>query len=248
MWFRVKGEHNFRNKRILTPRKIWSTRQNAESRTLPVWGFYSKLRSCNPLETEIKDKVNLLKNERTTEQALVKLKSSKPPPTRVEYYQYLQQIWKQQQMNSVKNFLRWCNITVVVLILVAMQKKITFYHHIISTCWSLVVHYETWPTFFYTNLQIQITIPSWKQIKTCWTKFATTLVVVFLLGLHAKLLLIKLVFKSPQNFGNQLWAVMLASHSPTWRVNPRPPVFIRSDISFHRKEASHPTKQDPYFW
>ena len=75
----------------------------------PYDAFYSKLRSCNPLETEYTHYVNLLKSGLTTEQAVVKLKFSKPPPTGRENYQYLQQIWMQEQMSSFKDFLRWYN-------------------------------------------------------------------------------------------------------------------------------------------
>ena len=55
----------------------------------PYDAFYSKLRSCNPLEAEYTDYVILLRNGLPTEQALVKLKLSKPPPTGIENYQYL---------------------------------------------------------------------------------------------------------------------------------------------------------------
>ena len=41
--------------------------------------FYSKLRSCNPREAQYTDYVNLFKSELITEQAVVKLKLSKPP-------------------------------------------------------------------------------------------------------------------------------------------------------------------------
>ena len=72
----------------------------------PYDAFYSKLRSCNPLEAEYADYVNILKNGLTTEQAVVKLKLSKPSPTGKENYHYLQQIWKQEQKSSFKDFLR----------------------------------------------------------------------------------------------------------------------------------------------
>ena len=72
----------------------------------PFVAFYSKVRSCNPLEAEYTDYVNLLKSGLTTEQAVVKLKLSKPPPTGIENYQYLQHIWKQEQVSSFKDFLR----------------------------------------------------------------------------------------------------------------------------------------------
>ena len=89
---------------------------------------YSKTRSRNLLEAENKDYVNLLKSGLTTEQAIIKLKLSKPPPTGIEIYQYLQQIWKQEQMSSFKDFLRWYNNNDIVPTLEATQKMIAFYH------------------------------------------------------------------------------------------------------------------------
>ena len=68
-----------------------------------------------------------MKSGLTTEQAVVKLKLSKPPLTRIEKYHYLQQIWKQEQMSSLKDFLRWYNNKEVPT-LEAMQKLIVFYH------------------------------------------------------------------------------------------------------------------------
>ena len=94
----------------------------------PFDAFYSKLRSCNPLEAEYTDYVNLLKSGLTTEQANIKPKLSKTTPTVIENYQYLQKLWKQEQMSSIKDFFRWYNNKVVVPTLEAMQKKIDFYH------------------------------------------------------------------------------------------------------------------------
>ena len=70
----------------------------------PYDAFSSKLRSCNPLEAEYMDYVNPLKKGLTTEKAVVKLKLLKPPPTGIENYQYLQQMWQQEQMSSFKDF------------------------------------------------------------------------------------------------------------------------------------------------
>ena len=64
----------------------------------------------------------------TTEQAVVKLKLSKPLPTGTENYQQLQQIWKQEKMSSLKDVLRWYNKIDFVLTLEVMQKLIAFYH------------------------------------------------------------------------------------------------------------------------
>ena len=90
--------------------------------------FYSELRNCNPLEAEYADYVNLLKSRVTTKQAVVNLKLSKPPPTGIENYQYLQQIWKQEKMTSFKDFLRWYNNEDVVPTVEAMQEMIASYH------------------------------------------------------------------------------------------------------------------------
>ena len=94
----------------------------------PYDAFDSKLRSCNPLQAEYTDYVNLLKSGLSTEQGVVNLKLSKPPPTGLENYHYLQQIWKQEQMSSFKDFLRWYNNKDVVPTLEAMQKMIALYH------------------------------------------------------------------------------------------------------------------------
>ena len=74
------------------------------------------------------DYVNVLQNGLTTEKAVIKLKRSKPPPTGIENYHYLQQIRKQKQLSSFKDFLRLYNNKDVVPTLEAMQKMIVFYH------------------------------------------------------------------------------------------------------------------------
>ena len=89
---------------------IWSPRQNAKYSTSPYDVFYSELRCCNLLETEYTDYVNLFKSGLTKEQAVIKLKLSKPHPTGIEDYLYLQQIWKREKIGSLNNFLRWYSI------------------------------------------------------------------------------------------------------------------------------------------
>ena len=69
-----------------------------------------------------------MKSRLTTEQAVVKLKLSKPPPFGIENYQYLQQIWNHEQMRSFKDFLRWYNKKDIEPTLEALQKMIAFYH------------------------------------------------------------------------------------------------------------------------
>ena len=92
----------------------------------PYNAFYSKLRSCNRLVAKYIDYVNLSKSGLTTEQAVPKLKLSKPPPTGIENYQNLQQIKKQEQMSLFKDILHWCNNKYVVPALEAGQKRLIF--------------------------------------------------------------------------------------------------------------------------
>ena len=121
----------------------------------PYDAFYSKLRSCNLLEAEYTDYFPLLKSGFTTEQAVVKLKPSKPPPTGIEKYQYMQQIWKQEHMSSSKDFLCWYNNKDVVPTLEAMQKMISFYHDKIIDMLKLGCTLPKLAAFAYTNLLMQ---------------------------------------------------------------------------------------------
>ena len=86
--------------------------------------------------TKYTEYVNLLKSGLTTEQAVVKLKLSKSLPTEIEKYQYLQQkqIWKQEQMSSLKDILRCYNNKDVVPTLEAMQKCFLFTESKVSMC------------------------------------------------------------------------------------------------------------------
>ena len=79
----------------------------------PYDAFYSKLCSCDPLEAEYTDYVDLLRSGLSTEQTVIILKLPKPRPRVIENYQYLQQIWKQEQISSFKDFLLWYNKDVV---------------------------------------------------------------------------------------------------------------------------------------
>ena len=72
---------------------------------LPTYNaFYTKLRSCNPLETEYTDHVNFSESGLTKEQAVIKLKLSTEPSTGSKNHRCLQQVGKQQQMVSCKDF------------------------------------------------------------------------------------------------------------------------------------------------
>ena len=54
------------------------------------------------------------------------MKLSKPPPSGEENYQYLLDIWNQENMCTFKDFLRWYHNKDVVPTLEAMQKNDCF--------------------------------------------------------------------------------------------------------------------------
>ena len=59
----------------------------------PLDAFHSKQRNHNPLEAQCREYDNILRNGSTTEQVVIKLKLSKPPPTEIENYHCLHEFW-----------------------------------------------------------------------------------------------------------------------------------------------------------
>ena len=98
------------------------------SKLPPYDAFLSKLRNVNPLEKDYSDYQNLLGSGLKSEEALSKMKLSKPPPSGEENYQYLLDIWNHENMCTFKVYLRWYNNKDVVPTLEAMQKMLNFHH------------------------------------------------------------------------------------------------------------------------
>ena len=73
----------------------------------PYDAFFSKLRNLNPLEKDHLDYQKPLSCGLKTEEALSKMKLSKPPPSGEETYQYLLDIWNHENMCTFKDSLRW---------------------------------------------------------------------------------------------------------------------------------------------
>ena len=99
--------------------------QNTE---LPTYdSFYSKLRSCNPLEAKHTDYVNLLKSALITERAVVKLKLWKPPLLGLRIINTCNKSGSRNKWAHSKTF-RGVNNKDVVPTLEAVQKMIAFCH------------------------------------------------------------------------------------------------------------------------
>ena len=82
-------------------------------------------------------------------------------------------------------------------------------------------------------------IHSRKEIKSFWKKFEKMLLVVHPSFLHAKQLLMKLLFESLRTNANLLMGLMPANYIPTLCVNPCLPVFIHFGISIQKQIVSH---------
>ena len=96
--------------------------------------FFSKLRNVNPLEKDNSDNQILLSSGLKTDEALSKLKFSKPPPSGEENYQYLLDMWNHENLCTFKEFLRWYNNKDIVPTLEAMQKSLLFITRKELTC------------------------------------------------------------------------------------------------------------------
>ena len=97
--------------------------------TLPPYDeFFSRLRNCNPLVKAYSDYQNLVNSGCISEEAPKRLRISSIPPTGQENYAYLQQVWKNDDMQSFKVFLRMYKNKDVVPTLEAMKKMVEFYH------------------------------------------------------------------------------------------------------------------------
>ena len=158
----------------------------------------------------------------TTKQAVITLKLSKPPATGSENYQYLQQMWKQDQMSPFKDFSRWYNNEDVVPTLEAMQKMIASYHdkdidmlklgctlpNLSNNC----LHKPTNANFY----------PFREGDKKVWKEFGKTSLVVHQSFLHAKQLLMKFSIEGLQTYANLLLGLVPANHIATPCVNSCP--------------------------
>ena len=217
-----------------------------QNRELPPYdASYSKLRSFNPLETEYTDYVNLLKSGLSTEQAVIKLKQSKPPLLELIVIITCNKYGSKSKWAHWGTFCDGITIKILCQLWRQCKKWLPFTTTKISICWSLVVHYQTWLTVAYTNLPTQKLIPSQRRIKTHWKKFEKTSLVAHLSFLHAKQLLMKLLSESLQIYANLFLGLMPANYTPTRCVNPCPPVLIRVRIWIQKRVDSHFDKRRP---
>ena len=101
-------------------------RENEPQGTSDYAVFYA---TVTPFEKGYNDFEILVKSDLSTERAQAKLRMDKVSLTGAEIYICLQSVWKNRQMLSFAEFLKWYRIKDVVPTLDAMQEKIECYHN-----------------------------------------------------------------------------------------------------------------------
>ena len=117
------------------PYELFDSPQKMNNNELPLHdAFFSKLQNVNPLEKDYSDYQKLTFCGFKTEEALSKMKLSKPQPSPEENYQVSLDIWNQENMCTCEDFLRWYNNKDNVPTLEGMQKCLPFITRKELTC------------------------------------------------------------------------------------------------------------------
>ena len=91
--------------KIMFPYKCFEQPDKMQNTELPPYDvFYSKLRSCNPLQTQYTDYLNLLKSGLTAEEAVIKLELAKSALTGIEKYHNYNRHGSRNKWPSSKTF------------------------------------------------------------------------------------------------------------------------------------------------
>ena len=191
--------------------------------------------------TEYTDCVNFFKNRLTTEQAVVKLKLSKRPPTGFENYQNL------QQMSSFKDFLRCYNNKDVVPSLEAMQKMFAFYHDKDIDMLKLGCTLPNLAIICFQKSTDAKFYPFTEGDKDLLEKIREDNVGGPSIKFTRKAVADKILFENQQTDANLLLGLTLANFTPTRCVNPCRPVFARVGISIQKRVDSYLDKTRPAY-
>ena len=96
--------------------------------TLPPYEtFYSTIKGCNVLEEEHTEFQKLIDQGKSEQEALQILRLTSKPKTGPENYQWLQQLWTENQWSTFADFLKWYNDLDVTPMLQAIENMNDFY-------------------------------------------------------------------------------------------------------------------------
>ena len=99
--------------------------------TLPPYEtFYSTIKNCNILEEEYASFQKLLDQGKSEQEALQSLRLPTKPKTGPENYQWLQQLWSENEWSTFADFLKWYNDLHVTPMIQAIENMNEFYKNI----------------------------------------------------------------------------------------------------------------------
>ena len=99
--------------------------------TLPPYeNFYSVIKGCNVLEEEYVAFQKLLDQGKSEQEVLQSLRLPAQPKTGPENYQWLQQLWTENQWSTFADFLKWYNDLDVTPMIQAIENMNEFYKNI----------------------------------------------------------------------------------------------------------------------
>ena len=166
----------------------WTVHKKMKNSEIPPYdAFFSKLRNVNPLEIDYSEYQNLLSSSLKTEEALSKMRLSKPPPSGEENYQYLLDVWYYENMCTFRDFLRWYDNEDIVPTLEAMQKVLAFYHKKGLDMLKLGCTLPNLANICLHNLPAPNSTHLLRPIKFCCKRFENIWLVVHLSSSHVKL-------------------------------------------------------------
>ena len=90
------------------PYGYFTSAEQLDETTLPAYEtFYSTIKGCNVLEEEQTAFQKLVNQGKSEQEALQILHLTSKPKTGPENYQWLQQLWVENQWSNFANFLQW---------------------------------------------------------------------------------------------------------------------------------------------
>ena len=113
------------------PYDYFTSAEQLDETTLPPYEtFYSTIKSCNILEEEHTAFQKLIDQEKLEQEALQTLRLSTKPKTGPENYQWLQQLWVENQWSTFADYLKWYNNLDVTPMIQAIENMNEFYKNI----------------------------------------------------------------------------------------------------------------------
>ena len=130
----------FENKKVTLYDYFTDANQLDERTLLPYEAFYSSLKHCNVLEEEYNLFQKSLNQGKTEQEALQTLRLSEKPKTGAENYDWLHQLWRENEWSTFADYLKWYNDLDVTPMISAIdnmnnfykERKIDFIHQAIS--------------------------------------------------------------------------------------------------------------------